>query len=75
MFKFLWRRRKPVAPTSRDWRHDPMGHPALQEMSLRELADMPMVAEVPMRVARVEATEDCQRRVSRVQSGGCAVSQ
>ncbi len=74
MFKFLWRRREPMAPLVPDWRHDPMGHPALREMSLRELADLPMVAEMPMRVARVEATEDCQRRVSRVQSGGCAVS-
>ncbi|MDQ0420078.1 hypothetical protein J2045_001097 [Peteryoungia aggregata LMG 23059] len=74
MFKFLWRRREPVTPLVRDWRHDPMGHPALREMNLRELADLPMVAEVPMRVARVEATEGCQRRVSRVQSGGCAVS-
>jgi hypothetical protein len=46
----------------------------LREMSLRELGDLPMVAEVPMRLARVEATENCQRRVSRVQSGGCAVS-
>jgi hypothetical protein len=73
MFKFLWRQREPT-PVNRDWRHDPMGHPALREMSLRELGDLPMVAEVPMRLARVEATENCQRRVSRVQSGGCAVS-
>ena len=73
MFKFLWRRREPVTPVVRDWRHDPMGHPALREMDLRELADLPMVAEVPMRMARVEAM-DCQRRVSRVQSGGRAVS-
>lgn len=74
MFKFLWRRREPVTPTALDWRHDPMGHPVLREMSLRELADLPMVAEMPIRVARAEATEDCQRRVSRVQSGVCAVS-
>ncbi|THV17249.1 hypothetical protein E9677_04495 [Rhizobium rhizophilum] len=74
MFKFLWRRREPVTPVVRDWRHDPMGHPALREMSLRELADLPMVAEMPIRVARAEATENCQRRASRVQSGGCAVS-
>jgi hypothetical protein len=51
-----------------------MGHPALREMSLRELADLPMVAEVPTPMVRVEVTEDCQRRVSRVQSGGCAIS-
>lgn len=74
MFKFLWMRRKAVTPVARDWRYDPMGHPALREMSLRELADLPMVAEVPTRMARVEVTEDCQRRVSRVQSARCAIS-
>ncbi len=74
MFKFLWRRREPVTPAARDWRYDPMGHPALRQMSLRELADLPMVAEVPTRMARLEVTDNCQRRVSRVQSGGCAIS-
>lgn len=74
MFKFLWRRYEAAPCKAADWRHNPMGHPALIGMGLRELADLPMVAEVPMRAARAEATENCQRRVSRVQSGGCAVS-
>jgi hypothetical protein len=74
MLNFLWIRRKAVTPVARDWRDDPMGHPALREMSLRELADLPMVAEVPTPMVRVEVTEDCQRRVSRVQSGGCSIS-
>lgn len=73
MFKFLWRLREPVTPVVRDWRHDPMGHPALREMNLRELADLPMVAEAPMRVKRVEVTEDCRRAVSRVQAAECTV--
>jgi hypothetical protein len=74
MFKFLWRLCEAVTPVARDWRHDPMGHPALREMNLQELADLPMVAEVPMRVTQVVVTEDCQRRVSRVQSGACTAS-
>jgi hypothetical protein len=49
-------------------------HPALREMSLRELADLPMVAEVPMRITRVELTEGCRQDVSRMQSAGCTVS-
>lgn len=75
MFKLSW-----IRPRSRqvcheqDWWHDPLGHPAVREMSLRELADLPLVAEVPMRRTRVEVTEDRQRRVSRLQSAGCAVS-
>jgi hypothetical protein len=74
MFKFFWRRCGPVTPAACDWGHDPLGHPALREMSLRELADLPMVAEVPMRITRVELTEDCRQDVSRMQSAGCTVS-
>ena len=74
MLKFLWRRREPVTPTARDWRDDPMGHPALRVMSLRELADLPMVAEVPMRMTRVEVSEDRQRGVSWLRSSACTVS-
>jgi hypothetical protein len=74
MLKFFWRRYGHVTPAPCDWRHDPLGHPALREMSLRELADLPMVAEMPMRMTRVELTEDCRRDVNRVQSAGCTVS-
>eukprot|EP01032_Pedospumella_encystans_P002014 gene2014-2360_t len=55
MFKFIWKQRKALACGASDWRHDPLGHPALTRMSPRELADLPMVAEVPMQVAEVEA--------------------
>ena len=74
MFKFLWRRREPVTPVVRDWRHDPMGHPALREMDLRELADLPMVAEVPMRMARVEVNDGCRSGVGRDIPAGCVAS-
>ena len=74
MFKFLWRRYVATPCEAADWRHDPLGHPALTGMSLRELADLPMVPEAPMRVTRVEVTEHCRRRVSRIQTAACTAS-
>ncbi|MBU2328872.1 MAG: hypothetical protein KJ755_16225 [Alphaproteobacteria bacterium] len=75
MFKFFWRLREPEAEAARDWRHDPTGHPAVRAMNLKELADLPMVAEVPMRVAKAEvAACDCRLGVGQVRSAGCAVS-
>ena len=75
MFKISWMRpRSRQGCHEQDWRHDPLGHPALREMSLRELADLPMVAEVPMRMTRVEVKEDCRRGVGRLPSSACAVS-
>lgn len=65
MFKFFWSRRQGhQTGTTRDWRHDPSGHPALLQMSTRELADMPMVPELPMRIneARAKAVPGCAER-------------
>lgn len=74
MFKLFWSRTTAGRQTDRDWRHDPLGHPALQDMSLRELADLPMVAEVPMRVCRVEMANDCRRGVGQEHPAGSAAS-
>ncbi|WP_454848551.1 hypothetical protein [Rhizobium binxianense] len=38
-------RREPEGAYDR-WRGDPLGHPDLAEMSLRELADLPLPASV-----------------------------
>jgi hypothetical protein len=49
MFKIFWK--IPVPPRNhgeRDWRLDPSGHPDLLAMKPRELADLPMVAEVTL---------------------------
>lgn len=55
MFKLFWRRTHGAQDyKERDWRHDPLGHPVLLPMSARELADLPMVPEVPMRVAKAK---------------------
>ncbi|THV23937.1 hypothetical protein FAA97_08125 [Peteryoungia ipomoeae] len=43
---------------STDWRHDPMGHPALAGMDLQSLADLPMVPELPVPAAR--AADRCR---------------
>jgi hypothetical protein len=74
MLKIFWNRTAAKVKAQADWRHDPLGHPALRQMSLRELADLPMVAEMPMRMTRAEVTDDCRRGVSRVQSARCTVS-
>lgn len=34
--------RETSAGAAPDWRHDPLQHPAIQSMSLRELADLPL---------------------------------
>lgn len=51
MLKFLWslaRSRSIGRPQPQDdeeiWRRDPLAHPALQAMSERELADLPLAA-------------------------------
>lgn len=48
MFKFFWKfvfsgngRSAPA------WQQDPLSHPDIHAMSLRELADLPLPAEVP----------------------------
>ena len=75
MFKFFWRLREPEAETTGDWRHDPTGHPALRAMNLKELGDLPMVAEVPRSVTKVEmAARDCRQGAGQVRLAGCAVS-
>lgn len=75
MFKNFWKtlfqRCNRAAP---DWRLDPLGHPALLAMNQRQLADLPMVAEVPMRVAKVEVTDGCRRGADGGLVAGCAVS-
>lgn len=80
MFKFIWKQRNALPCGASDWRHDPLGHPALTRMSPRELADLPMVAEAPMPVAEVQA--QAQTRVAHGRRHGfgkelsarCAVS-
>ena len=76
MLKFSWRKLQGAQGfKERDWRHDPLGHPALLAMSAQELADLPMVPEVLMRATKVEAVAvDCGHGVGRVQSDGCAIS-
>ena len=75
MFKKFWKtlfqRCNRAAP---DWRLDPLGHPALLAMNQRQLADLPMVAEVPMRVAKVEVDACSGRGVNPEFSWRCAVS-
>ena len=61
MFKFFWRLREPEAETTGDWRHDPTRHPALRAMSLKELGDLPMVAEVPRRVIADRVLARCNQ--------------
>ncbi len=57
-----------------DWRLDPSGHPALLAMSPRELADLPMVAEVAVRVGKVEVADGCRRGAGGDIPAGCVVS-
>ena len=75
MFKNFWKtvfqQRHCAEP---DWRLDPLGHPDLLAMNQRQLADLPMVAEVPMRVAKVEGTAGCRRGADGGLVAGCAVS-
>lgn len=75
MFKFFWK--APVQPRNQlvqDWRHDPLGHPALLAMNQRALADLPMVAEVPVRVGTVEVDARSGQGVSQELSCRCAGS-
>lgn len=75
MLKLFWRRIRGAGSSNvQDWRHDPLGHPALREMSLRELADLHVVAEVPMRVGKVEADARSGQGVSQELSCQCAAS-
>jgi hypothetical protein len=74
MFKFLWRRYEATPCKAADWRHDPLGHPALTGMSLRELADLPMVAEVPMRVGKPQLAQGRRRHFADELSARCGVS-
>ncbi|MBU0834992.1 MAG: hypothetical protein KKH33_21720 [Alphaproteobacteria bacterium] len=74
MLKIFWKQATATAKARADWRHDPLGHPALQEMSLLELADLPMVAEVQMRQGRAEVVEDCRLSASHGHRAGCSVS-
>ncbi|MDH4414166.1 MAG: hypothetical protein QE484_12720 [Rhizobium sp.] len=73
MFKLSWRKiREALGCNEPDWRHDPSGHPALMAMSARELADLPMVPEVPMRAKKVEvAALDCRQDVGGERPAGC----
>lgn len=73
MFKFLWRRTTHSTPAHHDWQHDPMGHPMVREMSLGELADLPMVAEVP-KPARTVERQACGglQDVDRMHAAACA---
>ncbi|WP_165814783.1 hypothetical protein [Labrenzia sp. 011] len=44
MMKFIFRRRQAASGTQEVWdRSDPLSHPAIQRMSQRELADLPMI--------------------------------
>ncbi|MFC3318410.1 hypothetical protein ACFOHY_16475 [Rhizobium rosettiformans] len=74
MFKFLWKPTTHSTPAPHDWRHDPMGHPTVRDMSLRELADLPMVAEVP-KPARTVERQACGGRqsVGRMHAAACAL--
>ncbi len=73
MFKFLWRGYEAAPCKAVDWRHDPLGHPALTGMSLRELADLPMVAEVPMRADQAELAHGCRDGFANEFSARCGV--
>jgi hypothetical protein len=75
MFKLSWRKIGGAQGCNeQDWRHDPMGHPALLAMSARELADMPMVPEMPVRTTKVEVVAfNCRHGVGVDNPAGCAV--
>lgn len=75
MFKLFWRRMRGAGrSTEQDWRHDPLGHAALMAMNARELADLPVVSEIPMRVGKVEVGARSGQGVSQEFSCRCAVS-
>jgi hypothetical protein len=75
MFKIFWRTSvQPRNQLVQDWRHDPLGHPALLAMNQRALADLPMVAEVPVRGRTVEVADGCRRGADGGIAEGCAVS-
>jgi hypothetical protein len=74
MFKLFWNRVTAKVKAQPDWRHDPLGHPAIREMNLRELADLPVVAEVPMRVNTAEVAAGCRKGLSQELSSPCAGS-
>lgn len=74
MFKLFWTRTTRAEAATDDWRHDPMGHPALQRMGLRDLADLPMVAEIPTRALKVEVAAARHQAERRQHPAGCAAS-
>ena len=48
MLKFFWKESEAlVRRQARRWQRDPLSHPQLQNMSLRELADLPIPAAWP----------------------------
>ncbi|TPP09626.1 hypothetical protein [Rhizobium glycinendophyticum] len=75
MFKNFWKTSvQPRNQVAQDWRHDPLGHPALLAMNQRALADLPMVAEVPVRMSTVQVADGCRRGADEGIVEGCAVS-
>ncbi|RKE86451.1 hypothetical protein [Rhizobium sp. AG855] len=75
MFKIFWKTLfQQNSYAEPDWRLDPSGHPELLTMSLRELADLPMVAEVAVRVGKVEVVDGCRSGVGGDIPAGCIVS-
>lgn len=47
------------------WRHDPLGHPSVQAMDTRALADLPIPAEVPRPAVAVAVRTQAPGSVSR----------
>lgn len=74
MFKLFWKDVIKDRQVSKDWRHDPMGHPALHDMGLLELADLPMVAEIPLRAPQTEIGAACGQRIAPTQPVACCLS-
>ncbi|KQW31929.1 hypothetical protein ASE36_06910 [Rhizobium sp. Root274] len=75
MFKLFWKTAvRPRDQVAKDWRYDPLGHPELLGMSPRELADLPMVTEVALRVGKVEVADGCRGGVGGDIPAGCVVS-
>jgi hypothetical protein len=75
MFKIFWKtlfqQNNCAEP---DWRFDPSGHPELLGMSPRELADLPMVAEVAVRVGQIEVNDGCRGGLGGDIPAGCVAS-
>ncbi|MDH4439433.1 MAG: hypothetical protein QE284_03515 [Rhizobium sp.] len=76
MFKLSWKKMRGAEGCQKqDWQNDPSGHPALLVMSTRELADLPMVPEVPMWATKGDvAALDSRHGIGREITGGCVVS-